>query len=213
MSREAKVLTGILVGIVAVMVGAFFLLNRAATEPGPTVSDQSKLARPDSHKLGTGTKVTLVEFGDYQCPACGAVYPNLKQLTERYQDRITLVFRNFPLPMHQNAVIAAEAAEAAGAQGKFWPMHDKLYETQNEWSESAVPLDLFSDYALKLGLNVDQFRQAVMANQFAALIKQDQDDGTALQIEGTPTLYLNGQQLRSYDYNSLKSAIDAALAK
>src|SRR4051794_37083621 len=120
MSREAKILTGILLVVVALMVGIFALTNGGEVAQTPAV-DSSKLVAADSHKTGTGN-VTVVEFGDYQCPACGAAYPTTKKLLDEYNGKITFVFRNYPLTMHANAPEAAEAAEAAAAQGKFWEM-------------------------------------------------------------------------------------------
>src|SRR5581483_190972 len=102
-----------------------------------SISDSTVLTRNANHKItSTNTKVTIIEFADFQCPACGQAHPALKQILEEYKGKVTFIYRHFPLPQHQNAILAAKASEAAGEQGKFWEMHDMLYEKQNEWSES-----------------------------------------------------------------------------
>lgn len=188
----------LVVGII-VVIGAFFLMRG---EPKPQQAgapvDQSSLVRESSHMTGkVGAKATLVEFGDYQCPACGAVEPLIKQVIETYKINpdFNFVFRNFPLPQHQNALIAAESAEAAGAQGKFWEMNEMIYEHQTEWENSAQAIDVFAGYAQQLGLNVDRFKQEALGNKYAEVINADQQDGNKLGVNATPTFYLNGEKL------------------
>lgn len=213
MSREAKILSAILVVVVGAMIGLFMLTNSGDTPAATTENiDTSKLVRENSHKQGTG-KVTVVEFGDYQCPSCGQAHPVTKQLKEEYGDKITFVFRHFPLPMHQNAEAAAQTAEAAAAQGKFWEMNDKLFTTQSEWSDLGNPLDVFTRYASELGLDADRLRTEVEAKQYRDIIAADKADGTDLQVAGTPTFFVDGQQASRFDYNTLKGMIEDALKK
>jgi protein-disulfide isomerase len=198
MSKE----TGIMLGIAGLVLAGGIVLfitsgpaNQA--EPGQAVDPQS-LVLDTSHMTGDkNAKVTLVEFGDFQCPACGFYHPKVKEILDHYKDdkNFNFVFRNYPLTQHQNAQIAAEAAEAAGSQGKYWEMHNKLYDTQNDWSESTSPLDIFAGYAGELGLNVDQFKNDVTSHKFASIVVADQADGNKLKVNSTPTFYLNGQQL------------------
>jgi protein-disulfide isomerase len=212
-SREAKILTAILVVVVGGMIGLFAIANKSA--PAPT-GDKSKIIRDTSHKQGSGD-VQLVEFGDYQCPACGAAYPNVKQLQKDYDGKVTFYFRNFPLTeLHPNAMAGANAAEAAAAQGKFWEMHDRLYEKQAEWSTlSAGDVTAkFVDYAKDLGLDADKFKKALDGKELQSVIDQDVADGTALGINGTPTFYFNGEQYTGKnDYSSLRDALEAKLKK
>lgn len=213
MSREAKILVGILIVVVGGMIALFAFSNKAASPASGPKADAGKLVKSDSHKIGTGP-VTVVEFGDYQCPACGQAYPITKQLLSEENGKMTLVFRNFPLTqVHKNALTSAYAAEAAAKQNKFWQMHDKLYETQSEWSESSTAPDIFAKYASGLGLNVDQFKQDEASDAVKATVKADMDDGTALSIQGTPTFYVNGQQAADFTHDTLKSMIDAAAKK
>lgn len=213
MSREAKILGAILVVVVGGMIALFAIANK----PDPTpVGDKSKITRSDSHKEGSGS-LQLVEFGDYQCPACGKVYPDLKQIMKDYDGKVTFYFRNYPLSQHPLAKAASEAAEAAGEQGKYWEMHDKLYDNQSAWGDltkstsQSDALDIWAGYAKDLGLDVDKFRSAVNDEKFSQFINQDVADGTALGINATPTVYLNGKQLTSFSYADMRDAINTAL--
>lgn len=219
MNQEAKILVGIGIATIIILVGAIFLLSKSS--PAQNVSsasvDTKLLIRDDSHKISSNSanlKVTIVEFGDYQCPACGQAYPITKQVLKDYSGRINFVFRNFPLPQHQNALISAEAAEAAGAQGKFWQMHDKLYETQNDWADSNQPLNIFTGFAKNLGLDVLRFQNDVSTNKYADRITQDQSDGNTLGINATPTFFINGQKIEGVMvYEDFKGKIDPLLSK
>lgn len=195
MTKEAKILIGI---AVVVIIGGILLAiyaNPKPVDPGAPVDAQS-LIRDTSHMTKASTaKVNIVEFGDYQCPGCAAAHPILKQVVEKYKDNenVNLVFRNFPLDtIHPNAHISAEAAEAAAKQGKFWEMHDLLYEKQSEWSVQSEPLTMFADYAATLGLNVDEFKTSVTNRLFQEIINTDSEDGTKVGVTGTPTFFING---------------------
>jgi protein-disulfide isomerase len=212
MSKEAKVLTGILLLVVVGMIGLFVMANGGGNATDTSTADPAVLVRSDSNKTGTG-KVQVVEFGDFQCPACGATEPVIQQLLAAYRDKITLVFRNFPLSQHQNAQNGAEAAEAAGAQGKYWDMHDKLYATQADWSDLADPSDLFAQYATAMGLDGAKVKDAVKNQTYKAKIDKDTADGTTLQVNSTPTIYIAGKLMTAHDYNSLRDAVEAALKK
>ncbi|HEX3099680.1 MAG TPA: thioredoxin domain-containing protein [Patescibacteria group bacterium] len=195
MTKEAKILIGIAILVIAGGVLLAIYANPRAAEPGKPV-DEKSLIRDTSHMTKqSSAKVNIVEFGDYQCPGCGAAYPILKQVLDKYKDNnnVNFVFRNFPLEtIHPNARVAAEAAEAAAAQGKFWEMHDLLYEKQTEWSTQDDPTIMFADYAASLGLNVDTFKLSISQALSKDIIKADIDDGNALQVAGTPTFFLNG---------------------
>ncbi len=216
MSREAKIMTGIVAAIVVLMVGAFALTNKAEA-PAPSVAPSAdKLLGPNPHKIGAdNAKVTIVEFGDYQCPACMQAHPAVKQVIKDYGDRITFVFRNYPIEdQHRHAMAAAQVAEEAGVQGKFWEMHNKLYETQKDWEKlsSDEALRTFLSYANDLNLDANKIKAAVDDNKHAKRIAQDKADATALSITGTPTFYVNGQQLKGLpDYPMLRDVIEAAL--
>ena len=207
MEKETKILFGIIAVIVAGMIGVFVTFNKSGTS---TTVDSGKLVRADSQKEGTGP-VQLVEFGDYQCPSCGAAHPTTQKILKDFEGKVTFVFRNFPLEtIHKNAMVAAKYAQASSKQNKFWEMHNKLYESQTEWSELADPTTKFAEYAKALGMNADQLKKDANESAVADYIKRDMDDGTALSVTGTPTFFVNGKQVAKNDYESLKSAIEAA---
>ncbi|TAK89154.1 hypothetical protein EPO04_03585 [Patescibacteria group bacterium] len=214
MSREAKILTAILVLVVGAMVGLFVLTGSGSDKPASTEkADSSKLIRDNSHKQGSGS-VTVVEFGDFQCPSCGQAQPVVERIKQEYGDKITFVFRNFPLPMHQNAIAAAKAAEAAGAQNKYWEMNSKLYANQQEWSELSNPSESFIKYANEVGVaDIERFKKEIGDNTHTAFIEADKSDGEALGVQGTPTFYINGQQSDSFTYQNLKQLIDQQLGQ
>lgn len=143
---------------------------------------------PEDHVQGSPkAKVTLVEYGDFECPYCGTAYTVLKELQRRMGDELRFVFRNFPLAeMHPHAMAAAEAAEAAGAQGKFWPMHDLLYENQ-----SALGLAHLRGYAKSLELDVARFSKDLEAHTFRTRIEEEFRGGIRSGVNGTPTLFVN----------------------
>ena len=143
-------------------------------------------------------KVLLVEYGDLQCPSCGALHPQLEPLLDYYKDSLTFVYRNFPLTsIHPNALASATAAEAAGLQGKYWEMNNKLYDQQGSWStnDAATRTTTFQGYARDLGLDVTKFTTDLSSNDVATKIKFDQSLGKKLNVSGTPALYLQGKQI------------------
>jgi len=215
MTQETKILGGIGVVTILLVVGAAFLLGgkpQPGTQEGVR-ADQDLLVRSNSQKLGSSSaKVSMVEFGDYQCPACGSAHPVTKQLMEEYAGKLQFVYRHFPLPMHKNAVVAAQAAEAAGAQGKYFEMHDMLFENQEAWSESNEPVEIFVTYAEKLELDVEKFSKAINDKAFVEKINADSDDGIKLGVNSTPTFFINGEkQVGGLSYSAFKEKIDAGL--
>jgi protein-disulfide isomerase len=133
--------------------------------------------------------LTLVEYGDYQCPYCGAAYPEVKKVQKELGSRLRFVFRNFPLTrLHEYALNAAETAEAAAAQGKFWEMHDFLYEHQATLGSPRVALE----YAKKVGLNPQRIERELAQHAYQARVKEDFEGGVRSGVNGTPTFYVNG---------------------
>lgn len=159
-------------------------------------------------------KLILLEYGDFQCPACGSYYLILKELEKQYGDKLGVAFRHFPLPFHKNAQAAALAAEAAGNQGKFFEMHDLLYENQSEWSESDQARSIFTSFATSLGLDLKQFSSDLDSKEVAAKIEQSYRSGIDLGVQGTPTFFLNGKLLENpRSLGEFKNVLDTAIAK
>jgi len=151
--------------------------------------------------------VTLLEYGDYECPYCGAAYPIVKEVQARIGERLRFVFRNFPITTsHPHAERAAEAAEAAAAQGSFWRMHDVLYENQKRLSDEDL-----RTYAQQVGLDLDVFDRELAEHVHAARVQEDFMSGVRSGVNGTPTFYVNGARYDdSYDLDTLLGALEAA---
>lgn len=169
------------------------------------------------------SKVVLIEYGDYQCPYCGDAYPQVKDITDTYKDKIAFIFRNYPLAtMHPNAKAGAAAAEAAGLQGKYWEMHDKLYSNQDAWTSLSTDkrTDMFVSLAKAVGVkDLDKFKTDMAGDDVNKKINFDLALGNKAGITGTPTFYLDGTKVSDTvassvingDGSAMKSAIDAAL--
>ncbi len=177
------------------------MASRTASRLTHPVSERDHIFGPAS------AAVTLVEYGDYECPYCGEAYPIVKALLQRFRNRLCYVFRHFPLAnAHPHAQHAAEAAEAAGAQGKFWEMHDSLYENQE-----ALEDEDFIRYATKLGLDVTRFTREMSQHHYAARVREDFLAGVRSGVNGTPSFFINGvRHDGSYDFDSLLAGIQAA---
>ena len=153
-----------------------------------TMTDLAVAVTANDHIQGNpNAKIELVEYGDYECPYSGKAYPVIKEVQKHFGDDLKFVFRNFPLAFHPHALHAAVAAEVAGYLGKFWEMHDTLYEHQNRLTD----INLIS-YAKSLGLNVDEFEKHFLDTKFVEKIKHDMDGALKSGFNGTPMFYING---------------------
>ena len=157
---------------------------------------------------------TLIEYGDFQCPACRAYEPEVKQLHADFPDNLRSVFRNFPLPQHPNAPAGAYAAEAAGLQGKFWEMYDLLYTDQPTWAALPDPSAQFDAYATQLGLDIEKFRGDSGSTAIKNKVKADQLSGEQAGVDATPTFYLNGTKVANpATYDQFHDLIAQAVAQ
>jgi len=161
-------------------------------------------------------KVTVIEYGDFECPACAAYLPIMQQLVANYSSTVLFVFRNYPLYQeHPDAGISAQVAEAAGLQGKYWQMNNLLYEKQSEWSSISpdqVVSQFFDGYAQSLGLDVNKFNADISSSTVTNKIQADVNGGTSAQIDHTPTFFVNLAQIRNpVSYADFASVLDKAL--
>lgn len=178
--------------------GTALLLRSNQRRDSSSRDADTELSDIAKKNLSADTVVTLEEFGDYQCPPCGQLHPTLKKLKQEYGDRLKLIFRNLPLTkIHQNALLAAHAAEAARVQNRFWEMHDLLYENQSLWKDDVNPRSIFIKFAADLGLNGAQFVRDLDGEQIQMRIQADEDAAAKQGIDGTPTILINGRQLRA----------------
>ena len=164
-------------------------------------------------KGAASPKAVLTEYSDFQCPACGQFYPVVKKLMDTYGAELQLEYKHFPLStVHQHAIVAAKAAEAAGQQGQFWQMHDILFLHQRDWENATNVEDLFTTYAGQIGLNVDQYKKDFHAPDITTKIDADQKSGTAARIDSTPTFFINGEKIspNPVTYAEFQRLIEAA---
>jgi protein-disulfide isomerase len=181
--------------------------------PAQTPADSAGLTKPN---VKISSPIVLEEYGDYQCPPCGQLYPDLKQIEHEYGNQLQIVFHHFPLmKIHKNALAAAHAAEAARNQSKFWEMHDRLYRNQKEWAELDDPRPVFLSYARQLNLNAEQFKQDMESNQVEQRIGVDIQRAAAAGVTGTPTVFIEGIMLRyeATNLDGLRRGINLMLTK
>ena len=207
-TTEMKMMGGVLLVTVLIVIGGAFLVGGSTTADNEPVAPEL-LVRGNSHSTGpTDAKVTVVEFGDFECPACGSLHPILQQLKTTNKDAsVRFVYRHFPLSQHSNAQLAAEASVEAGNQGKFWEFHDELFANQNSLDRSSL-----EKYAANVGLNVDALKKALDENTHRGFVIDDRSDGVAAGVDSTPTLFINGVPFTGqYSIASLQAAIDENL--
>ncbi len=213
--KQLGLWTGIIIIIIIVIVGLIKLSNSANFTSSTGNSSIPPLTSQDQEFGNPKAKVQLVEYADFQCPACLAEYPELKKFMNDYKDKVLVVYRYFPLTqVHQNAMVAAQAAYAASKQGKFWQMHDKLFDTQSDWADSTNAPSIFDTYAKSLGLNINEFKKDQNDTNGINLINQEENAGVNAGVNATPTLFLNGKMINSnhpLSYDELKSVVNPLL--
>jgi len=204
-----------IVGIFAVIIIAIILIALGiASHSSVSTKDLpillvGKVGSTDRWEGNNLSSVLIVEYSDYQCPACAAYNTLVVKAVQNKGSQFQFVYRNFPLKLiHAHAVESAQAAEAAGLQGKFWEMHDLLFERQTEWESAGNVETIFVTYANQLGLNSTQFITDLHSPAVAAKVENDYLSGTRYNIQATPTFYINGQPLKFSTYEELAAAID-----
>lgn len=206
------------VGVIAL--GSGILLYRAKRISNPpdltSAKNQATPEKPNGgslHVLGpANAPITLEEFGDFQCPPCGALSNPINQIEKDYAPRLRVIFRQYPLVNHKHARAAAYASEAAGLQNRFWEMHDLLYREQSTWSKVEDVTPLLTAYAGIIGLKIDQFKTDMASDQVKARVTSDQQRAAGLNVTTTPTIFINDHVVPPTSLNpvSLRAAIDAA---
>ncbi len=214
MSQEAKVLTGIGLVSILLIVGAVIFLSKSSPTPQNVISDSKLLVKSDSHVLGSNqAKVTIVEFGDYQCPACGQAHPIVQRILNDYKGKINFVFRTFAF-LGPESTWAGEASECAGEQGKFWEYHDYLYEHQNGENKGTFSKENLKNFAKSFKLNTEQFNLCLDTDKYSQKVSNDRADGQDLGVNSTPTFFINGEKNAGVlTLETFKSKIDSILQK
>lgn len=214
--------------VLLIAVGSGLLLFRSKYSSMPLkVAPGSPGAEPAHIRGATNARLTLEEFGDYQCKPCGLLAATLLKVEHTYGTQMRVVFRQFPLKMHAHALTAACAAEAAGLQGRFWEMHDLLYKNAPDWSQEALPLrqvmsaeaaararEIFAGYAATLGLDMERFQKDMDSEEVRTRIRLDQERGASIGVDRTPVLLIDGVQIpfASFKESQLPGVIEAALS-
>nr|WP_085999336.1 thioredoxin domain-containing protein [Nocardia takedensis] len=212
-SRRSRLLTSA-AAVLAVVVTAIAVSGARDEDVPQRVEGAAAVVRQDSHRLSgvPDARVRFVEFLDFECEACRAMFPSVERLRTAYGDRVEFVVRYFPIPSHFNAERAARAVEAAAAQGRFELMYQRMFQTQAEWGEQRVPADgVFRGFAADLGLDLAAFDRAYDDPATAARVRSDFEDGLALGVQGTPTFFVGDRKVTATGYDDLAAALDAAL--
>lgn len=226
MKKNLPILIIVLVGVAAI-VGAvvYFQSNQKQNKVVQENAKQNAVAATDKYKTASAgaqpawakgaatASVTLEEFADFQCGSCAAFSPTLREIKTVYGERVRVIFRQYPLPMHPKAEDASRATEAAGLQGKFWEMHDLIFDKQKDWSVMLDHRKVFADYAKNLGLDVDKFNNDMVGQIAAQRIAADKQRGNQVGIRATPSVFLNGRLLTTNEMTAsgMRQAIDQAL--
>ena len=183
------------IGIFLVVLGLIFIFSGSGATITPALA-LDKINPHDHVEGNASSSVVVIEYADFQCPACRAYYPIVKQMVTQYGGKVAFVYRYFPLSsIHPNAQFAAQAAEAAGMQGKFWEMHNLLYEKQDEWAEQADPMKFFDSYAQLIGINVSQFDSDFKSSADKNIVNGYKNYGIKIGLNATPTFYIAGKRI------------------
>ena len=207
-------LVAIAVAIVLLIAGIVFAISQQQPAAPSAEGEPQQTVRTDSHVLDDGGDgaVTVVEFLDFECEACGAFYPVVEDLREKYDGEITYVVRYFPLPGHINSTQAALAAEAAARQDRFEDMYHRLFETQAQWGEQPEETpEVFRSFAEELGLDMAAYDAAIADPATAERVQSDKTDGEKLGVNSTPTFFVAGEKVVLQEWDDLEQAIEKAV--
>ncbi len=209
--KNLGLLIGSLVLTLVIVIAVAFLFTNKANAP-ILPSDPITVEGEELHVRGKeDAPITIVEFSDFQCPACKATQPLLEEILQNSSDSARLIYRHFPLrSIHKNAFAAAKAAEAAHNQSKFFEYHDKLFDSQLDWEGEADPAAKFEAYAKDLGLDVEKFKKDYQDKTLEERIVGDENDGNSLGVNSTPTFYVNNVKTEVSD---LQSAVESLKLK
>lgn len=218
--KKHFLVAAVLLAVLLVGFGVALALSTDSSPSGTVNAEPATDAEPlraSSHRLTDPerSELTVVEFLDFECEGCGAMYPVVERLREEYKDRVTFVARYFPMPGHRNSQTAARAVEAAAQQGKFEQMYSKLFDTQKQWGEAQESkAATFRGYAKDLGLDMKKFDDAVNDPRTDKRIRTDQRDGLGLGVQGTPTFVVDGTKIPTPgSYDEFRDLIEAGIAR
>lgn len=213
--KKTAIWIGVAVAVILAIFGLAMLVN------SPTNSTTSSLKAPTLNEKDLYTKgdikakVTLTEYGDFQCPACASYHPIVNAIVEEYKDKILFIYRDFPLVnTHKYAHLSSRAAFAANKQNKYWEMYDLLYQNQDSWAKSTNAQELFVDYAKSLGLDIDKFNSDLDSNEAKKFVDEALATATGLGLNSTPSFFINGAKIDNpNNFEEFKTLINNELNK
>ena len=205
--KRQSIIKWLIISISSFLFLAFFVFIIAQAKQAKNSQKLEIPVTSEDHIRGDkNAKLTLVEFSDFQCPACAAIEPLTEKLLKDYPKDVRLVYKYFPLAGHPNSLPAAKSAEAAARQGKFWEMHDILFKKQDEWSGLENPQELYKVYSRSIKLNDEQFAKDTDSKDVQDRIDRDYNLGITVNIQATPTFFLNGEELTIANYSDFKKS-------
>lgn len=199
--KKVAIWVGVVVIITASIWGLIALVN--SSSPASTINNLPSVSKEDIATGPKDAKVTIIEYADFQCPACAVYHPLVKQLLSEFPKDIYFVYRFFPLTsIHRNALLSSQAGFAANLQGKFWQMHDMIYENQKSWANEGNAMEIFVSYAEKIKLDVNKFKKDINSDETKKFVNDELNQAINIGVNSTPTFFINGKKIqnpRSYD--------------
>lgn len=214
MLKKAAIWGGAALILIASVWGLVALSNSTSNSSSQTIT-APPISKDDITEGSPSAKVSLVEYSDFQCPACAAYNPLVNQLLTEFEGKIFYAYRFFPLSqVHKNAMVSAQAGYAAYKQGKFKDMENTLFSNQNDWAQQDNPQSIFIEYAKKMGLDIDKFKKDMDSDEAKNKIQKDSSQGTDIGVNSTPTFFLNSKKLENPGtYDNFKKLIADELSK
>lgn len=198
-----------------IIIGGFLMIIFANTGPAGNNKHIGEVGTDEWIKGDPSSKIVLVEYSDFQCPACKARAKQNEEILNEFGSHIKFIYRHFSWDYHERAFLASLASEAAGIQGKFWEMHDKIFENQEVWSKQSEDSaeESFTAYALMLNLDIEKFKNDLHSNKVENEVKKDQKSGAAAGIDATPSYFLNGTIINPKNYDGFRALVRDAVDK
>jgi protein-disulfide isomerase len=197
MNTNRTITWGIFILIIALIIWGMIAAARKNSREELNLKLLGQVSSNDWVVGNASSTVTIIEYSDFQCPACATYYPLVKRVVDGNIDKIRFVYRHFPLPQHQNAMPAAQASEAAGNQGKFWEMYDMIFSTHDEWENATNTKEVLSNYANSLGIDIKRYAIDVDSKEVKDKISLQLKDGENAGINATPTFFINGKKINN----------------
>lgn len=205
-----QILLIVVVSVISILLlrGVWSLLNSKSNPVVDSNPVNLELTENEWVKGSASASATIVEYSDFQCPACRAYAPLVQEVVNKHKDKVRLIYRQYPLPQHRNAKMAAYSAEAAGNQGKFFEMHDLLFENQDTWSEASDAQKIFRSYAEQLKLDMKEFDTYMKSDAAMKAVDDDISSGNRAGVNATPTFYLNGVKIAPKSMEEFENLIE-----